>query len=335
MGGFEGRSNHRMWRTPSGPSATRPPPPSMRCPRTPQVRGLCPARQEVPPHLMPVEQGLPWHPVPGSDRAGWPGHPLCCRCLPCACSPIPYVLVPCSRCPGCPPLPRCPPPPCVLHSPSSLLVWLLHSVWLCCSSPCPLALLGAPCAHPLLPHPPAPPHEDFTSPHDVDCPVRSWLVTALLPPPWRGVSCSPDGLFAQQEEEPTRGRPALRGKGTCGVPPGQRVEEQGTCTSLPSSQWVDNQPPSGRSERPLLKTRTRPYTRKYPPANPLRLDAPPPPPTHALSLCPRPLPFRPPMPHFCGASWGSTRCSATGAPGSCRRWCRTSGPCATPRGTCC
>ena len=47
-----------------------------------------------------------------------------------------------------PPLPRCPHPPCSLHSPSSLLVWLPHSVWLCCSSPCPLARLGAPCAHP-------------------------------------------------------------------------------------------------------------------------------------------------------------------------------------------
>ena len=56
-----------------------------------------------------------------------------------------------------PPLPHCPPPPCLLHSPSSLLVWLPRSVWLCCSSPCPLAILGAPCAHPLLSHPPAPP----------------------------------------------------------------------------------------------------------------------------------------------------------------------------------
>ena len=37
-----------------------------------------------------------------------------------------------------------------------------------------------------------------------------------------------DGLFAQQWEEPTRGRPAVRGKGTCGEQPGQRVEEQGT-----------------------------------------------------------------------------------------------------------
>ena len=31
-----------------------------------------------------------------------------------------------------------------------------------------------------------------------------------------GVSRSPDGLFAQQEREPTRGRPAVRGKGTYG-----------------------------------------------------------------------------------------------------------------------
>ena len=46
-----------------------------------------------------------------------------------------------------------------------------------------------------------------------------------------GVSRSPDGLFAQQEEEPTRGRPAVRGKGTCGGRPGQRVEKQGTWAS--------------------------------------------------------------------------------------------------------
>ena len=51
--------------------------------------------------------------------------------------------------------------------------------------PCLLALLGAPVAHPLLSHPPAPPYEDFTSPYDMDCPVRGWLVTAVLPPPWR------------------------------------------------------------------------------------------------------------------------------------------------------
>ena len=41
----------------------------------------------------------------------------------------------------------------------------------------------------------------------------------------------PDGLSAQQEREPTRGRPAVRGKGTCGGQPGQHVEEQGTWAS--------------------------------------------------------------------------------------------------------
>ena len=47
-----------------------------------------------------------------------------------------------------------------------------------------------------------------------------------------GVSRSPDGLFTQQEErEPIRGRPAVRGKGTYGGRPGQRVEEQGTWAS--------------------------------------------------------------------------------------------------------
>ena len=46
-----------------------------------------------------------------------------------------------------------------------------------------------------------------------------------------GVSRSPDGLFAQQEREPIGGRPAVRGKGTYGGRPGQRVEEQGTRAS--------------------------------------------------------------------------------------------------------
>ena len=43
-----------------------------------------------------------------------------------------------------------------------------------------------------------------------------------------GVSRSPNGLFAQQEWEPIRGRPTVRGKRTYGGRPGQRVEEQGT-----------------------------------------------------------------------------------------------------------
>ena len=46
-----------------------------------------------------------------------------------------------------------------------------------------------------------------------------------------GVSRSPDGLFVQQEQEPIRGRPAVRGKRTYGGRPGQRVEEQGTWAS--------------------------------------------------------------------------------------------------------
>ena len=46
-----------------------------------------------------------------------------------------------------------------------------------------------------------------------------------------GVSRSPDGLFAQQEREPIRGRPAVRGKRTYVGRLGQRVEEQGTWAS--------------------------------------------------------------------------------------------------------
>ena len=46
-----------------------------------------------------------------------------------------------------------------------------------------------------------------------------------------GVSRSPGGLFAQQEREPIRGRPAVRGKSTYGGRLGQRVEEQGTWAS--------------------------------------------------------------------------------------------------------
>ena len=51
-----------------------------------------------------------------------------------------------------------------------------------------------------------------------------------------GVSRSPDGLFAQQEREPIRGRPAVRGKSTCGGRPGQRVEEQDTWASQKHSE---------------------------------------------------------------------------------------------------
>ena len=46
-----------------------------------------------------------------------------------------------------------------------------------------------------------------------------------------GVSGSPDWLFAQQQREPTRDRPAVRGKGTYGGRLGESLEEQGTWAS--------------------------------------------------------------------------------------------------------
>ena len=54
-----------------------------------------------------------------------------------------------------------------------------------------------------------------------------------------GVSRSPDGLFAQQEWEPIRGRPTVRGKRTYGGRPGQRVEEQGTWAAQKHSEAGD------------------------------------------------------------------------------------------------
>ena len=77
------------------------------------------------PHL-PVEQGLPWHPV-ATGLA-----PLCCRCLPCARSPIPSILVPCSRC-------------------SSRLSYLAVPLLLvCCARPCPSCVAPAFCVFVLL-----------------------------------------------------------------------------------------------------------------------------------------------------------------------------------------
>ena len=43
-------------------------------------------------------------------------------------------------------------------------------------------------------------------------------------------------LFAQQEREPIRGRPTVRGKRTYGGRPGQRVEEQGTWAAQKNSE---------------------------------------------------------------------------------------------------
>ena len=56
------------------------------------------------------------------------------------------------------------------------------------------------------------------------------------------VSRSPDGLFAQQEWEPIRGRPTVRGKRTYGGRPGQRVEEQGTWAAPKHSEAGDGRP---------------------------------------------------------------------------------------------
>ena len=129
---------------------------------------------------MPVEQGLRWHPV-ATGLAGQAIPFIVAAPMRTLSDPLysgslfPLFWLPL--------LPRCAPPPCLLCSPLSLLVWL-RVLCVCCSSPCLLVLQGAPVAHPLLSHPPAP-YEDFTSRYDVDCPVRGWLVTAPLPPPWR------------------------------------------------------------------------------------------------------------------------------------------------------
>ena len=102
---------------------------STRCPG-------CPQYVPFPPYGWSAPDGLPlllrkqpiWaagdtpHRValaPGSDGAGWPSHPLYCRCLPCAHSAIRSILVPCSRCSGCL---------------SCLAVPLLL---VCCARPCP------------------------------------------------------------------------------------------------------------------------------------------------------------------------------------------------------
>ena len=57
-----------------------------------------------------------------------------------------------------------------------------------------------------------------------------------------GVSRSLDGLFAQQEWEPIRGRPTVRGKRAYGGRPGQRVEEQGTWAAQKHSEAGDGWP---------------------------------------------------------------------------------------------
>ena len=81
------------------------------------------------PHLMPVEQELPWHPV--ATRLAGQAIPFIVAASYVHAPPSPPFWFPVSRCSGCL---------------SSLLVWL----------PRLLALLGAPVSHPLLSHPPAP-----------------------------------------------------------------------------------------------------------------------------------------------------------------------------------
>ena len=104
---------------------------------------------------MPVEQRLPWH----RGATGLAGQA------------IPFVVA-ASHAHALPSAP--------FWLPFSLLVWLPRSVCLCCSSPCLLALLGAPVAHPLLSHPPAPPVRGF------HISVRRGLSRAppLSPPLW-------------------------------------------------------------------------------------------------------------------------------------------------------
>ena len=90
-----------------------------------------------------------------------------------------------------------------------------------------------------------------------------------------GVSRSPDGLFAQQEREPIRGRPTVRGKRTYGGRPGQHVEEQGTWAAQKHSEvsyrrpvdrgvWTANtvKRPRQRPAHPQYAKYWAPLTRK-------------------------------------------------------------------------
>ena len=72
-------------------------------------------------------------------------------------------------------------------------------------------------------------------------PSRCWA----LPIPRGGSPNSPDGLFAHQEQEPIRGRPAVRGKSAYGGRPGQRVEEQGTWAAQKHSEAGYGRPVDG------------------------------------------------------------------------------------------
>ena len=132
------------------------------------------------PHLMPVEQGLPWHPV-ATGLAG--------RAIP--------FIVAASHAHAPPSAPFWFPVPAVLVASPALLCPFSLSVVLAlvplgvapafCVSPPPVwwcswvPMSRTPSCPTRLPHL----YEDFTSPDNVDCPVRGWLFTALLPPPWQ------------------------------------------------------------------------------------------------------------------------------------------------------
>ena len=132
------------------------------------------------PHLMPVEHGLPSHSVvTGVAGQAIPlivaaSHAYALQSPPFL-FPVPAVLVA---------------SPALLR-PSSLFVVLALVPPRVAPAFCvsvlllPPSLGAAPVAHPLLSYPPFPPYEGFTSPYDAECPVRGWLVTALLPPLWR------------------------------------------------------------------------------------------------------------------------------------------------------
>ena len=80
-----------------------------------------------------------------------------------------------------------------------------------------------------------------------------------------GVSRSPDGLFAQQEWEPIRGRPAVRGKRTYGGRPGQRVEEQGTWAAQKHSEAGYGRPVDRGvwTAKPVKRPRQQPAHPQY------------------------------------------------------------------------
>ena len=106
---------------------------------------------------MPVEQGLPWHLV-ATGLAGQ-AIPFVVAASHAHAFPSPQFWFP----------PGVAPAFCV----SVLLL------------PLSVGAPGCPFCAPTPVPTACPPYTDFTSPYDVDYPARSWLVTALLPPPWR------------------------------------------------------------------------------------------------------------------------------------------------------